>query len=99
MLSARTLGVTTNEEFKWCERLVVAEMRRGDLRQQGVLGDRLATKSMGEKMPMVEGTDNESFAANRRGEFVLYVPMAAQPAPATGSAPQRINLVPGAATP
>ncbi len=66
------------------------------LAELGVTANRLATKSMGEKVPVVQGSGKESFAANRRGEFVLYVPMAA---PANGAAPQRINLIPGAATP
>ncbi len=65
------------------------------LAQQGVDLGRLATKSMGEKMPVVEGGNKESHAANRRGEFVLYVPMAA----ATGATPQRVNLVPGGTAP
>ncbi len=69
------------------------------LAELGVTGNRLATKSMGEKMPMVQGSDKESFAANRRGEFVLYVPMAAPANGANGTTPQRINLVPGTATP
>ncbi len=69
------------------------------LSELGVTANRLATKSMGEKIPMVQGSDNESFAANRRGEFVLYVPMAAQPAPEESVGPQRINLIPGTATP
>ena len=64
------------------------------LSELGVTANRLATKSMGEKMPIVQGSDKESFAANRRGEFVLYVPLAA---PANGATPQRINLSPGAA--
>ena len=69
------------------------------LSELGVTANRLATKSMGEKVPMVQGSDNESFAANRRGEFVLYVPMAAQSTPTDGVDPQRINLIPGTATP
>ena len=69
------------------------------LSELGVTANRLATKSMGEKVPMVQGSDNESFAANRRGEFVLYVPMAAQPTPTDGVDSQRINLIPGTATP
>ena len=69
------------------------------LSELGVTANRLATKSMGEKVPMVQGSDNESFAANRRGEFVLYVPMAAQSTSTDGVDPQRINLIPGTATP
>ncbi len=69
------------------------------LSELGVTTNRLATTSMGEKVPMGQGSDNESFAANRRGEFVLYVPMAAQPTPTDGVDSQRINLIPGTATP
>jgi peptidoglycan-associated lipoprotein len=69
------------------------------LSELGVTFNRLATKSMGEKMPVVQGSDKESFAANRRGEFVLYVPLAAPANGANGATPQRINLTPGAATP
>jgi peptidoglycan-associated lipoprotein len=69
------------------------------LSELGVTVNRLATKSMGEKMPVVQGSDEESFAANRRGEFVLYVPLAAPANGANGATPQRINLTPGAATP
>ena len=69
------------------------------LSELGVTVNRLATKSMGEKMPVVQGSDKESFAANRRGEFVLYVPLAAPANGANGATSQRINLTPGAATP
>ena len=69
------------------------------LSELGVTANRLATKSMGEKMPVVQGSDKESFAANRRGEFVLYVPLAAPANGANGATPQRINLTPGVATP
>ena len=65
----------------------------------GVTSNRLATKSMGEKMPVVQGSDKESFAANRRGEFVLYVPLPASADGANGAVPQRVNLVPGTAAP
>ena len=65
------------------------------LAELGVTVNRLATKSMGEKMPMVQGGNKESFAANRRGEFVLYVPMESQGLPSGGADPQRVNLIPG----
>jgi len=34
----------------------------------------LRTLSQGEKVPMVLGSDEQSFAENRRGEFVLLMP-------------------------
>ena len=45
-----------------------------ELARMNVGADRLRTLSQGEKVPMVLGTDEQSFAENRRGEFVLLMP-------------------------
>jgi peptidoglycan-associated lipoprotein len=38
----------------------------------GIGAERIQTKSYGEEKPVSAGHDEESWAANRRGEFVLY---------------------------
>ena len=45
-----------------------------ELARMNIGADRLRTLSQGEKVPMVLGTDEQSFAENRRGEFVLLMP-------------------------
>ncbi len=45
-----------------------------ELSRLNVGADRLRTLSQGEKVPMVLGADEQSFAENRRGEFVLLMP-------------------------
>jgi peptidoglycan-associated lipoprotein len=49
-----------------------AQAVRAYLTELGVSPDRIQTKSLGEEVPVVAGSDEESWAANRRGEFVLY---------------------------
>ncbi len=45
-----------------------------ELARLNIGADRLRTLSQGEKVPMVLGADEQSFAQNRRGEFVLLMP-------------------------
>ena len=45
-----------------------------ELSRMNVGAGRLRTLSQGEKVPMVLGLDEQSFAENRRGEFVLLMP-------------------------
>lgn len=47
-----------------------------ELARMGVTVDRLGTQSFGEKVPLIESNTKESLAKNRRGEFVLFMPMA-----------------------
>lgn len=46
-----------------------------ELAKLGVTVSRLGTQSFGEKVPVSESNSNESLAKNRRGEFVLFMPM------------------------
>jgi len=46
-----------------------------ELARMGVTVDRLGTQSFGEKVPLSEFGTKESLAKNRRGEFVLFMPM------------------------
>ncbi|MBR89973.1 MAG: hypothetical protein CMO66_01690 [Verrucomicrobiales bacterium] len=48
-----------------------AQAVRSVLAEFGIHGERIQTISYGEKQPVVEGTDENSYQANRRGEFVL----------------------------
>ena len=52
--------------------LTVAE----ELVRLGVSADRLGTQSLGEKVPLSENDSKAARAENRRGEFVLFMPMA-----------------------
>ena len=45
-----------------------------ELSRMNVGAERLRTLSQGEKVPMMVGLDEQSFAENRRGEFVLLMP-------------------------
>ena len=45
-----------------------------ELSRMNVGAARLRTLSQGEKVPMMLGLDEQSFAENRRGEFVLLMP-------------------------
>ena len=45
-----------------------------ELSRMNVGAGRLRTLSQGEKVPMLLGLDEQSFAENRRGEFVLLMP-------------------------
>ena len=45
-----------------------------ELLRLGLSQDRLRTTSYGEKVPMADGATEQSFAQNRRGEFVLLKP-------------------------
>ena len=47
-----------------------------ELSKLGVTVNRLGTQSFGEKVPLSESSAKESLAKNRRGEFVLFMPMA-----------------------
>ena len=47
-----------------------------ELARMGVTVGRLGTQSFGEKVPLAESNAKESLAKNRRGEFVLFMPMA-----------------------
>jgi len=51
--------------------LTVAE----ELVRLGVSADRLGTQSLGEKVPLSEADSKAARAQNRRGEFVLFMPM------------------------
>ncbi len=51
--------------------LTVAE----ELVRLGVAAERLGTQSLGEKVPLSEGSTKTARAQNRRGEFVLFMPM------------------------
>lgn len=51
--------------------LTVAE----ELVRLGVAADRLGTQSLGEKVPLSEADSKAARAQNRRGEFVLFMPM------------------------
>jgi|TARA_B100001971_G_scaffold84562_1_gene77833 peptidoglycan-associated lipoprotein len=56
-----------------------------ELIRWGISGDRLATESYGEKVPLDESDNAEARFRNRRGEFVLVVPApASQIDPGTG---------------
>lgn len=46
-----------------------------ELAKLGVTVSRLGTQSFGEKVPVSESNSKESLAKNRRGEFVLFMPM------------------------
>ena len=46
-----------------------------ELAKLGVTMSRLGTQSFGEKVPVSESNSKESLAKNRRGEFVLFMPM------------------------
>ena len=48
-----------------------AQAVRDQLTAFGISSDRVQTISYGEKQPVVEGVDENSYQANRRGEFVL----------------------------
>jgi len=48
-----------------------AQAVRDQLMAFGISSDRVQTISYGEKQPVVEGGDEASYQANRRGEFVL----------------------------
>jgi len=48
-----------------------AQAVRDQLMAYGITSDRVQTISYGEKQPVVEGADETSYQANRRGEFVL----------------------------
>jgi peptidoglycan-associated lipoprotein len=48
-----------------------AQAVRDQLMAFGISADRVQTISYGEKQPVVEGGDETSYQANRRGEFVL----------------------------
>jgi peptidoglycan-associated lipoprotein len=49
-----------------------AQAIRSYLAGLGIAAERIQTKSYGEEKPVSAGHDEESWAANRRGEFVLY---------------------------
>jgi peptidoglycan-associated lipoprotein len=49
-----------------------AQAVRAYLAGLGIGADRIQTKSYGEEKPVNMGHDEEAWAANRRGEFVLY---------------------------
>ncbi|MCC7299452.1 MAG: peptidoglycan-associated lipoprotein Pal [Verrucomicrobia bacterium] len=49
-----------------------AQAVRDYLAGLGIGADRIQTKSYGEEKPVNAGHDEEAWAANRRGEFVLY---------------------------
>lgn len=44
--------------------------------KEGIEAGRIRTRSWGEAQPAVEGTDDASYAANRRGVFILLLPKA-----------------------
>ena len=46
-----------------------------ELQRLGISQDRLRTTSYGEKVPMADGATEQSYAENRRGEFVLLKPV------------------------
>ena len=46
-----------------------------ELAKMGVTVSRLGTQSFGEKVPVSDSSSKESLAKNRRGEFVLFMPM------------------------
>ncbi len=46
-----------------------------ELAKLGVTVSRLGTQSFGEKVPVSDSNSKESLAKNRRGEFVLFMPM------------------------
>lgn len=45
---------------------------RNYLVQNGISADRIQTRSFGEEKPAVEGHNEEAWAKNRRGEFVIF---------------------------
>ena len=45
-----------------------------ELSRLGISHDRIRTTSYGEKIPMADGATEQSYAQNRRGEFVLLKP-------------------------
>jgi peptidoglycan-associated lipoprotein len=49
-----------------------AQAIRDYLASLGIGADRIQTKSYGEEKPVNAGHDEEAWAANRRGDFVLY---------------------------
>lgn len=49
-----------------------AQAIRDYLASLGIGAERIQTKSYGEEKPVSAGHDEEAWAANRRGEFVLY---------------------------
>ena len=49
-----------------------AQAIRDYLASLGIGADRIQTKSYGEEKPVNTGHDEEAWAANRRGDFVLY---------------------------
>ncbi len=45
---------------------------RNYLVQNGILADRIQTRSYGEEKPAVDGHDESAWAKNRRGEFAIF---------------------------